>query len=734
MTKNKPVVVFIGTYPPRECGIATFTQDLLRSSRQFLGAHITCKVAALSLSPLDHYIYPPEVAWEINQNNKKEYLAFARELNHHSRVSGVILQHEYGIYGGDYGENILSFIEHCDKPILTTFHTVLPQPSPKMKAVTERIIRHSSVIVVLTQSSRNILETLYPISIGKVYVIPHGVHYVSFTSADAAQKKLKLAPHYVVSTFGLLSRGKGIEYVLQSLPPVIKKYSSLLYLIIGATHPAVKRQEGELYRTELAKLTSKLGLKKHVKFYDRYLQLSDLLEFLKATDIYISTSINPNQAVSGTLSYALGAGRAVVSTEFAQAKEIITSDVGRLVPIKDSGALTGALLDLLSDEDRLKTMHQAAYALTRPMLWSQVATDYSQLLAETVLPPINLRHLKKLTDNFGLLQFAKLDDPNPEFGYTLDDNARALITCLQLRKLATPPPGLDRLITIYFRFLAACQTSDGQFINYLGLDHKPTPQNTHEDISESFSRALWSLSFVIGDESLSRATRQKAKHIFLHALPHVQSFPHLRAQAFVIKALASALPQLPDQRRQLRQTIKRYASSLAQELKNQSSHSWHWFEEHLGYNNALLSESLLVAGKELKDQRYTQLGLSSLQFLIDKTFRTNMYLPIGNSSWYKRERKRSQFDQQPEDPASMVLALTTAYEITAEEGYKNLARKCFSWFLGNNSLHQALYDYHTGACYDGLQPDRVNLNQGAESVISYLLARLAVTKLESHEN
>ena len=734
MTKNKPVVVFIGTYPPRECGIATFTQDLLRSSRQFLGAHITCKVAALSLSPLDHYIYPPEVAWEINQNNKKEYLAFARELNHHSRVSGVILQHEYGIYGGDYGENILSFIEHCDKPILTTFHTVLPQPSPKMKAVTERIIRHSSIIVVLTQSSRNILETLYPISIGKVYVIPHGVHYVSFTSADAAQKKLKLAPHYVVSTFGLLSRGKGIEYVLQSLPPVIKKYSSLLYLIIGATHPAVKRQEGELYRTELAKLTSKLGLKKHVKFYDRYLQLSDLLEFLKATDIYISTSINPNQAVSGTLSYALGAGRAVISTEFAQAKEIITSNVGRLVPIKDTGALTGALLDLLSDEDRLKTMHQAAYALTRSMLWSQVATDYSQLLVQTVLPPINLRYLKKLTDNFGLLQFAKLDDPNPEFGYTLDDNARALIVCLQLRKLTTPPPGLDRLITIYFKFLTACQASDGQFINYLDLDHKPTPQNTSEDLSESFSRALWSLAFVINDDSLSRATRQKAKRIFLHALPHIQSFPHLRAQAFVIKALASALPQLPDQRRQLRQTIKRYASSLAQELKNQSSHSWHWFEEHLGYNNALLSESLLVAGRELKDQRYTQLGLSSLQFLIDKTFRTNMYLPIGNSSWYKRERKRSQFDQQPEDPASMVLALTTAYEITAEEGYKNLARKCFSWFLGNNSLRQSLYDYHTGACYDGLQPDRVNLNQGAESVISYLLARLAVTKLESHEN
>ncbi len=679
-------------------------------------------------------MYPSEVEWQISQDSKKEYSDIAQHINDNPQVVGVILQHEYGIYGGEEGRNILSFIENCKKPILTTLHTVLPNPSPKMKAVTSRIIRRSNIVVVLTHTSRQILEKEYPFAIGKVYVIPHGVHQTELTSTEAAKKKLKLKNATILSTFGLLSRGKGIEYVIRSLPEVIQQHPDVQYLILGETHPAVRRSEGEDYRNELSQLVAALDLKKHVKFYDQYLDLDDLIEFLKATDIYISTSINPNQAVSGTLSYALGTGRAVISTQFAQAKEIVTPNIGRLVPIKDSPAITAALLDLLSDENKLKEMHKSAYEVTRPMLWKNVSKEYSDLLAQVVLPPINLRHLKKMTDEFGLFQFAQASIPHKEFGYTLDDNARALIVCSELSSQSHTVKGLEKLMHTYLHFIETCQNPDGTFINYFSVEKKPTQQNTTEDLSDAYARAMWALSEVMSSNNFNIDARKKAEHIFLKALPHANIHPHLRAKAFLIKSLATAFKVVPEQQKQLLELITQISVSLVASLKTHTDGSWHWFEDHLAYNNAVLSESLLIAGNILKNDEYTSLGISSLQFLINETFSTNMYLPIGHSDWYKKNEKRSYFDQQPEEPASMILALTTAHRLTGHDSYKNLARKCFSWFLGNNSLHQFVYDFQTGGCYDGLHPDRVNLNQGAESLVSYLLSRTAMTELDTYEN
>jgi len=538
-----------------------------------------------------------------------------------------------------------------------------------------------------------------------------------------------------MSTFGLLGRGKGIEYVIRALPKVIKKYPQVQYLILGKTHPTVRRQEGESYRLELSELVTKLGLKKHVKFYDQYLDLDDLIEFLKATDIYISSSVNPNQAVSGTLSYALGTGRAVISTQFAQAKEIITPNVGILVPIKDSAAITTALLKLLRHKNKLKQMHQQAFAITRPMLWSNVAKEYADLLAQAVLPPINLRHLKKMTDSFGLLQFAKENTPHKEFGYTLDDNARALIVCNELILQKYRTAGLKKLVSIYLNFALACQRTDGTCINYLSHHgKKPTHQNTTEDVSEACARTFWATSAVMKNPYLNAKTKNTATQIFLRTLPHVHTYPHLRAKAYAIKSLFTVLESIPEKKPQLLALMNELASSLVNSLNAHTDNSWHWFEEHLIYNNALLPESLLIAGNVLKNDKYTQLGISSLQFLINQTFSTNMYVPIGHTNWYKHNQKRSYFDQQPEDPASMIMALTTAYELTHQESYKNLALKCFSWFLGNNSLHKSVYDFRTGGCYDGLHPDRINLNQGAESLVSYLFSRLAIAKLNLHEN
>ncbi|MFH0773367.1 MAG: glycosyltransferase [bacterium] len=378
--KKKSTIVFLSTYPPRECGIATFTQDLLLYCAKFLGDRIQCKVAAFNLTPLDTYKYPKEVAWEIDQNSKKEYIKLAKTLNDDVNVVGIIIQHEYGIFGGLEGNKILYFMQQCTKPILVTLHTILPSPLPQMKEVTEDIVKRADTLVVLTERSKEMVEQMYPRSIGKTFVIPHGIHPTEFSLQKKYKAKLELQKRTILTTFGLLSRGKGIEYVINALPTVIKKHPSLLYLVLGETHPVIRRNEGEEYRIELIKLVKKLGLQKHVKFYDQYLSLPNLFAFLKATDLYISPSTNPNQAVSGTFSYALGTGRAVISTQFSQAKEVVTGDIGRLVPIKDSCAITNALLDLLNDKKRLEHMHLNAYNKTRYMLWSNVAEKYINLL------------------------------------------------------------------------------------------------------------------------------------------------------------------------------------------------------------------------------------------------------------------------------------------------------------------------------------------------------------------
>jgi glycosyltransferase involved in cell wall biosynthesis len=701
---------------------------LLKSSQKLLGPLVECKVAALNLSPLDTYKYPGEVEWQIDQNSKEDFINLAKTINNEVRITGVIIQHEYGIFGGKDGEILLTFMKKCKKPMILTLHTVLPSPSPKMKNVSESIIKYASTVVVLTNSSKKIIEEMFPGSHGKVFMIPHGIHQVSFSASKDFKVKLKLKDHTILSTFGLLSRGKGIEHVIQALPQVIKKCPEVLYLILGETHPVVRRAEGEEYRIKLAKLITKLGLTEHVIFYDQYFSLSDLFEFLKATDIYISTSINPNQSVSGTLSYALGTGRAVISTDFAYAKEIVTPELGRLVPIENSPALTKAILELLNDKKGLLEMNENAYKKTRPMLWSNVVEQYLNLLERMIVPAVNLDHLKQMTDDFGLIQFATLNIPNTDFGYTLDDNARALIACGWLSK-QTKLSEIEILIKTYLNFIEKCQSSDGSFVNYIGYKAKsPTDQNNDEDIEDSQMRALWALSETFSNSALPSQIRVQAKKIFLLYLKSQMKLSHLRSKAFAIKAFALALPNLPDNQTELTKSIKLYAESLQLALTQNSFKSWRWFEKDLNYNNAILSEGLIIAGNILKNNEYTKSGLLSLEFLVSKTF-SKTYMPIGHINWYKNNSKRSEYDQQPEDPASMILALTCAFYKTGDVKYKKLANICFSWFLGNNSLKKPLYDYKNGGVYDGLHPDRVNLNQGAESLVSYLMASSMITKL-----
>lgn len=657
-----------------------------------------------------------------------DFLNLAEIVNRDVNITGVIVQHEYGIFARPEGEILLIFMQACKKPMLVTLHTVLPNPSPKMKRVTAKIIQYASNLVVLTNGSKKIIETLYPESNGKIFMVPHGIHPVKASESKEYKTKLKLDNHIILSTFGLLNQGKGIEYVLHALPAVIKKYPSVLYLILGETHPVIRRSEGEKYRFQLAQLITKLGLKNYVKFYDQYFNLPDLFEFLKATDIYISSSTNPHQAVSGTLSYALGTGRAVISTEFAQAKEILTPDNGRLIPIRNSPALTHAVLDLLGDEKRLLRMHLNAYKKTRPMLWSNVARQHLELLERIVIPFIKIDHLINMTDDFGLFQFATLTSPNKNFGYTLDDNARALIVCSWLIKQKHTQK-METLLRLYLAFIKKCQLKNGSFINYIGFsDKSPTAQNKSEDLEDSQTRALWALSEIMSNPILAGDIRDQAKKMFLLNLKQETKLTHLRAKAFAIKSFTLALHIVPEKRAKLLALIRGYADYLISALTNNSVKSWRWFESDLNYNNALLSESLLIAGNVFKNSNYTKQGLLSLEFLISKTF-SETYMPIGHSDWYKNKQKRSSYDQQPEDPAAMILALVSAYKYTGTKRYEKLANKCFSWFLGNNSLKKPLYDYRSGGCYDGLHPDRVNKNQGAESLVSYLMSSYMITSL-----
>lgn len=679
----------------------------------------------MNLSHLDTFVYPPEVKWSLDQNNVDEFLKLAKSVNSNPLIQGVILQHEYGIYGGVDGENILEFMKVCSKPLIVTLHTVLPHTSEHMYQVTSQIVKYSRNLIVLTNKTKLLLESKYPNAIGKTTVIPHGIHPTPFTTTTKMKKKLNLSNHEVITTFGLLSRGKGIEYVIKALPKVIKKHPHLLYLILGETHPVVRRQEGEIYRNQLAKLVTKLELKQHVRFYDQFLSLEDLLMFFKATDIYLCTSINPNQSVSGTLSYALGSGRAVISTEFEQAKELINTGNGLLVPIKQVASYSKAILKLLEDKHLLKQQHLKAYQDTRHMLWSNVCQNYLKILDLNFRPQINLTHLNNMTDNFGLFQFANHEIPDPSFGYTLDDNARALVVCLWMNFTDRT----TRLASIYLKYIEFCQNKDGTFTNYIDVkNRKSTPQNLIEDLDESSSRAFWALGEALASDKLNDKLKIKARSVFLKYLPYSYTPTHLRTAAFHIKACEKAFKFLPDHQTELKQVIQINSDFLLRAYQNQAHKKWRWFSPKLEYNNAILPEALIIAGHFLQNPLLIKTSLITLNFLINKTFSQYQYRPIGHSHWYLNHGKRSLYDQQAEDPSAMILLLNTAYSISKERKYLYLREICFSWFLGNNPLRQPLYNSQTGGCFDGLHQDRINQNQGAESQVSYLLSRLSMNK------
>jgi len=742
-------IIYLSTFPPRECGIATFTADLTGAMDDLLEPAIESRVTAVNTDDISRYRYPRKVIFQIDQYSEQEYIKTAEKINAMSGVKLVNVQHEFGIFGGKYGAHILSFLEALKKPSIVTLHSILPSPGEELCNIVRSMAEKTSGLAVMTNLSREILIREYGIAAEKISVIPHGIHSMPYSSSAKPKSALGFSKKVTLLTFGLLNRGKGLEYVIEALPKVVKAYPDLMYIVLGVTHPNVLKEEGESYRNFLIQKVHDLKLSSHVNFYNEYVSLDELLQFLRAADIYISTPLNPNQAVSGTLSYALGSGRPVISTSFAQAKEIITSEVGILVNFRDPDSYAEALIKLLKDSILREQLGKNAYFRTRNMTWENVAlkylklfSKYSREIAEVSehkkIPRINLNHMFRLTDDFGIIQFSRLSLPDISSGYTLDDNARALIVaCLCYGELgrAIKTAFLDKQksdllkrIEVYLRFIEFVLGDDGILYNYVKSDRTIDIElNKKENLDDANGRALWALAVAAAADSLPDSVRNKALFLLKKRMEKYNMFESPRAAAFHVKGLCPLLKKKMDiDGKDLEKILIIHCDRLVSLYRGVSSEDWQWFENYLTYSNAVFPEALILGYEQTRNSEYLEIGIKTMDFLILQTFVNGIYAPIGQDGWHHKTGKRRYFDQQPEDVSAMACALATAYSITGKDSYKKLMHEAFNWFLGDNSLKQVVYDRTTGGCYDGVGDGNINLNQGSESTTSYLLARLAL--------
>ena len=721
----------MSTFPPRECGIATFTKDLIDSMDKKFNPALKSEVLAINDNGSSIYNYDGKVSFQLDQNDMEGYISIAKKINDREDIKIVNVQHEFGIFGGNAGDHLLPFLEKVKKPIVVTFHSVVPNPDENKKRIVAHIFRKASAIVVMAKESVRILKKGYGVNdSNKIFFVPHGVPQVPFDSKNS-KEKVHLEGRIILSTFGLMNKGKGIEYAIKALPPIVRKFPQLIYLIIGETHPQVRKREGESYRNSLVNLVEELGLSDNVRFYNKYLTLAEIIAYLNATDIYISPSLDENQIVSGTLSYALGCGKAIVSTPTVYAKEVLAKNRGILVDFRNPETMGNVIFTLLSDSKLKKELEKNAYELGRKMIWPNVAAEYLRVLnkvtrlrEDTVkkFPAIKLSHLISLTDNVGVIHHAKHSIPNRKTGYTLDDNARALIAATKHYNIFKSQKNVE-LIKTYLSFLHYAQKENGIFHNLLDYERKFLDEEGSED---SYGRALMASGFVVSS-SVPENIRATAKFIFDNAVRSVYQLKFLRAKAFSIIGLYHYFKKYKN--KDIVEKAKMLADSLADAYRENSANEWKWFEPYLTYSNGKLPESMFLAHSITKDKKYLEIAKESLDFLSKTLIVNGKLVLIGNRGWYYKEGERAFYDQQPVDAASMVHSFLTAYKITKRKAYYSNAVLAFNWFLGKNSLNQMIYDEATGGCFDGLSQDTLNLNQGAESTISYLLARLSLEEI-----
>jgi len=732
---DNPKLLIVSSYPPRECGIATFSQDLAHAIEKMFGCTLPVEICALENSAVRRK-YGKRVTHVLDTASIEQYRVQADAINERDDIGTVCIQHEFGLFSGHYGDALLAFMLALNKPIITVFHTVLPDPDEKRSKVVKAIFDLSDRIIVQTERSRQILIEEYDCPAHLLTVIPHGTHVVAWKDKAALKEKFGFADNLVLSTFGLLSENKGIETVLHALPDVVRKNPKVKYLILGRTHPEVVKHEGERYRDKLKEIIRELHLQDNVVFIDRYLELNELLEYLRLSDMYLFSSKDPHQAVSGTFVYAQSAGCPVISTPIPHARECIDGGTGVLLNgFDDPQEFRAAILDLMENTEKRNHLGKEAFAKMRCTSWENSAIAYGKMFGDLTnkaefmsfqLPPISPEHILEMTTEFGMFQFAHFDSPDPGSGYTLDDNARALIAMVMYYRTNPEKWVLDRIRT-YLNFIGFVQQPDGSFLNYVNYGMELTEQNATVNLEDACGRAMWALGFLLSESELfPTQLTQQATDYWQKAIDHVQNFRSPRAMAFVIKGLYYHHRRFNDEL-SVRLTTD-FSATLLEFYHIKSDPEWHWYEDYLTYANSILPEAMLYAYLITDNDRLKEIAEVTFDFLLSNYFMKGTIKVISNRGWFNKRNERNFFGEQPIEVAGTIFALEAFYEVTGKSKYKDQMEVAFSWFLGNNHLDQIMYNPKNGACYDGLEEGHVNINQGAESTLCYFVARLIMEK------
>jgi glycosyltransferase involved in cell wall biosynthesis len=736
-------VALIGNSLPRRCGIATFTSDLQQAIAK---SHVEVETAIVAMN--DHgntYDYPPIVRMQVNDGNVEEYARAADFLNA-KQFDLVCLQHEFGIFGGQAGDYIMVLLSRLVMPIVTTFHTVLAEPKPVQHGVVNDIINASSKVIVMGQKGRELLRDVYAAPAEKIEVIPHGIPDSDFVEPDTAKAKLGFGGKAIILTFGLLSPNKGIEVMIDAMPAILKRRADAIYIVLGATHPNLVRREGEAYRESLMARTRALGIEQHVVFLNRFVDQATLLEFISMCDVYVTPYLNEAQMTSGTLAYSFGLGKAVVSTPYWHARELLADGRGVLVPFSDAKAISTQIAGLLTDDPRREAMRRRAYACSRSMTWERTAERYlaaferaqlahpvkvnarqcaSSALREGPMPQMQLGHLLSMCDDTGLFQHAVRSVPDRSHGYCVDDSARALLVACALNAPGEQhlPEALTARLAAFLQH--AWNPEARRFRNFMSFDRRWLEDVGSEDCH---GRALWALGECARSDS-SPSRRRWGASLFIEALPVVAHFSSPRAWAFTLLGLdgycvAVAEDGAAEEMRHL------LGDKLMSVMHSVATKDWVWFEDGLAYDNARLSQALIVTGRALSAAHYISAGLRSLRWLMTlQTSAAGVFRPVGSESFGTKRLPPRPFDQQPLEAAATIAACFAAWRSDGDPAWRTDAERAFDWFFGSNDLSLPLIDLETGSCRDGLHPDRANQNRGGESVVSYLLGLADIRQL-----
>lgn len=734
-------IAYISTYPPRECGLATFNQNLIRAissnQNQKVSSNRGYVIALNDSDSVEEYVYPEEVKFVVRQQHLEDYNQAAEFINK-GDTDCCILQHEFGIFGGDNGVYVLPFIKQIDKPIISIFHTVLKRPSYLQKIIMQEIARISAKVVVMGKCAVGFLKDIYNVPEDKIEFIEHGVPDLEAPEFNEVKASPLFANRKVLLTFGLLSRNKGLETVIRALPVIAERHPDILYVILGNTHPGIRKNSGEEYREYLLSLAEELGVKNNLAFINKFVSEEDLIQYLTATDIYVTPYLNEAQITSGTLSYAVGAGAAVLSTPYWHATELLDENRGRLFNFKDENGLADSVVELLEDPDRLNAIKNNAYNYGLGLRWPVIGKRYmsiakdavenpdlsdkilSQIMDTEVLPEFSLKYIKLLTDSTGIIQHAKYGIPNWKEGYCLDDNSRALIMALMSYQLDGNEDAL-KLMNPYMSFIHYMQNEDGSFRNFLSYSRQYLDELGSED---AFGRTVWALGYLV-HYSPGSSYAEFGEELLWKALPRAENLEHLRGVANSIIGICYYL-KTHSSNKEMMKMMLRLTKRLTDAFEATSGENWQWFENHLTYDNAILPLALYHSAEISGDKKVLEIASQSTRFLELLTVNDKYLNPIGNNGWYFREGKIPLHDQQAIETMAMVLMYSQAFSVTREEEYLKKMTRSYLWFLGENSLRTPLYDQETTGCCDGLQMHGINRNQGAESTLAYLISHLTV--------